>query len=143
MQLIITEAAASLDGTETGGLLLGSAESDQIEVRHAGGPGPAARRTAVTFDRDLRHAQQVAAEAWAKDRSQWIGEWHTHPRGPLAPSARDTHSYHAHLSDPDLGFRQFICIIVGSPLEDSTPLTAWIVYPGFIQPATLVLFDEE
>lgn len=143
MQMIITESAASLDGTETGGLLLGSAESGQIEIRHAGGPGPAARRTPATFDRDLNHAQQIAADAWEEDRSEWVGEWHTHPHGPLEPSGRDMHSYQTHLRDPDLGFSQFICIIAGAPRDGSTALTAWIVHPGFLQPATLVLDDEE
>lgn len=143
LQLIATEAVASLDGTETGGILLGSTESERIEIRHAGGPGPGARRTAATFDRDLRHAQQIAADAWEKDRSQWIGEWHTHPRGPIAPSGRDIASYQAHLRDPDLGFREFICLIVGVPRDGTTPLAAWIVRTGSIQPATFMLDDEE
>lgn len=143
LQLIVSESAASIDGTETGGLLLGFAELGQIEILHAGGPGPAARRAAATFDRDLHHAQQIAADAWEEDRSQWIGEWHTHPHGPLEPSDRDVHSYQTHLRDPDLGFSQFICIIAGVPRDGFTTLTVWIVHPDFVEPATLVLDDEE
>ncbi|SDG59370.1 integrative and conjugative element protein, VC0181 family [Microbacterium sp. 77mftsu3.1] len=143
LELIMRESVASLDGTETGGLVLGSTEFERIEIRHAGGPGPRARRTASTFDRDLNHAQLIAADAWERDRSQWIGEWHTHPHGPLAPSGRDITSYQAHLRDPDLGFQQFVCLIVGAPRDGTTPLTAWIVRPSSIQPATLVLDEEE
>ncbi|MCB8046019.1 Mov34/MPN/PAD-1 family protein [Microbacterium oxydans] len=42
--------------------------------------------------------------AWHVDGSQWVGEWHTHPTGPMTPSDRDLASYYAHLSDAELGF---------------------------------------
>lgn len=38
------EAARSLDGLETGGILLGVDLGEEVNIRHAGGPGPKARR---------------------------------------------------------------------------------------------------
>lgn len=66
-----------------------------------------------SFLRDLSHARLIAESAWLVDRSQWIGKWHTHPAGGLAPSAFDLRSYLRHLFDPDLGLERFIAIVVG------------------------------
>lgn len=139
LQVISVEAMASLDGAETGGILLGGSSSDGsgIVVRHAGGPGRNALRTPTRFDRDLRHAQRLAEYAWQADGSQWIGEWHTHPAGPLMPSDRDLSSYYAHLSDVELGFRQFISII-GGIHNDQTILSGWIIRPRELLAARLI-----
>ncbi|TQK17948.1 integrative and conjugative element protein (TIGR02256 family) [Microbacterium sp. SLBN-154] len=127
LRLIASEAVASSDGRETGGVLLGISDGEHITIRHAGGPGPGARRTPMTFDRDLVYAQDLADEAWARDRSQWIGEWHTHSSGPLFPSPRDISSYLTHLADAELGFTQFVSVIVGPPTPEGTPISGWIV----------------
>lgn len=139
---VALEAAASSDGNETGGILLGRADIGGMVIRHAGGPGPRAARAPAYFNRDLEYAKQVAAAAWQRDGSEWVGEWHTHPRGPLVPSARDLSSYAAHLSDVELGFREFICLIAGAPSGALTPLTCWIVTPGGLAQATMVVADD-
>lgn len=139
LQVISVEAMASLDGAETGGILLGGSSSDgsEVIVHHAGGPGRNALRTPTRFDRDLRHAQRLAEYAWHVDGSQWIGEWHTHPTGPLMPSDRDLSSYYAHLSDVELGFRQFVSII-GVIHNDQTILSGWIIRPRELLAARLI-----
>ncbi|MFF0578556.1 Mov34/MPN/PAD-1 family protein [Streptosporangium saharense] len=129
MSVIADEARASADGRETGGILLGTAESDTITVRHAGRPGPGAIRQAEFFQRDLQHAQYFAKYAFALDHSIWIGEWHTHLRTPPTPSAKDLATYQKLLSDPELAFDYFVAIILADSTNDwRTPqLAAWIV----------------
>ena len=89
LSAIAREALRSVDGLETGGILLGYDATDGIGIRHAGGPGPNAARGKRTFMRDLDHARRLADSAWLQDRSQWIGEWHTHPEDYPTPSGLD------------------------------------------------------
>lgn len=123
---IAVEARRSSDGLETGGILLGHDFGRRIEIRHAGDPGPKARRGTHTFDRDLAHASALAEAAWTCDRSQWIGEWHTHPNQEPVPSPRDLTSYLQHISDPDLDFTQFVSIIV-TDIEDTSRAVTWLI----------------
>lgn len=120
---IAVESTRSADGLETGGILLGCESANAIQIRHAGDPGPNAHRAPQNFLRDLLHAQQLAHEAWTRDGSQWIGEWHTHPSGDLTPSELDLHSYLRHLHDPDLQLDHFVAIIVsgdGNAIPNAT-----------------------
>lgn len=98
---------------ETGGILLGHERSTGLHVSVAGGPGPRAVRTPTSFNRDLDHAEELAEEAWQKQRAVWLGEWHTHVHVPPVPSETDLSSYLQHLDDDDLGFDRFISIIIG------------------------------
>src|SRR5436189_6438762 len=67
LDAIVTHAAASADGCETGGILLGYEENDlgAMLVMQAGDAGPNAERRPNFFRRDLTHAQQLADEALA------------------------------------------------------------------------------
>ena len=75
--------------TETGGIMVGHDRGWSIDVTGIGAPGPLAVHETARFNRDLAYASEVAADAWQRDRSQWIGEWHTHPGGRHAPSRFD------------------------------------------------------
>lgn len=129
MSVITDEARASSDGTETGGILLGTADPEAIAVRHAGRPGPHALRRHDFFQRDLQHAQSFADRAFALDHSIWIGEWHTHLRAPPRPSTRDLSTYQTLLSDPELAFDYFVAIILADDTNGwhAPRFTAWIV----------------
>ena len=127
LSAIAREALRSVDGLETGGILLGDDATDGIVIRHAGGPGPKATRGERTFMRDLDHARRLADSAWSEDRSQWIGEWHTHPTGGLSPSEVDLHSYMRHLHDPELGFDKFVAIIAGFDSSARVVVATWLV----------------
>lgn len=113
--------------TETGGILLGYHNAQTIEITAAGDAGPHARHTSTSFTRDLVHAQRLAADAWVRDRSQWVGEWHTHPAGALAPSTIDLSTYLHLLAAPDLAFDTFVALIV-QPRRRR--LAAWVVTPS-------------
>jgi integrative and conjugative element protein (TIGR02256 family) len=125
--VIARESLRSLDGSETGGILLGTDSPEGIVIRHAGGPGPNARRSSCTFLRDRDHAQQLADAAWRRDRSQWIGEWHTHPSSELIPSDLDLDSYRHHLHDPDLELDHFVALIVGLHTNRGITVATWLV----------------
>jgi integrative and conjugative element protein (TIGR02256 family) len=136
--VIIQETQAANDGCETGGILLGAVFNRDADIRHAGRPGPAAIRTPTAFLRDLASAQAFAEAAWAVDRSQWIGEWHTHPGMSPIPSATDVTTYADFLDDPALAFAEFISVIV-SPTESGPALAGWWCGDGIIRPATVRL----
>lgn len=122
------EVIRRTDGAETGGILLGHvAEPARIEVSIAGGPGPNALHEARRFVRDLTYAQTLAERAWADEQAQWVGEWHTHPNGDPRPSEADLASYLRHLHDPELGFEQFLSLIVALAPDQQPLLTAWII----------------
>lgn len=114
-RVLMIEARASRDGDETGGICLGKpaqASEAIFEVTVAGTPGPGAKRSPSEFHRDLDHAQRLETNAFRRDGSVWIGEWHTHPRGPGRPSATDRETYGSLLSDADLRFDVFLSLIV-------------------------------
>ncbi|MGW6278434.1 Mov34/MPN/PAD-1 family protein [Kribbella sp. NPDC055071] len=136
LDAIAREAQQSRDGLETGGILLGHDFGHRIEIRHAGDAGPDALRGPHTFDRDLAHATALATTAWTHDRSQWLGEWHTHPNQEPVPSLRDLISYLHHLDDPDLDFTQFISIIV-TEIEGAMHAVTWLIDSTYATPISL------
>lgn len=111
--------------TETGGILLGHL-SGIPEIATAGDPGPNAVHTPNRFQRDLIHAQRLAADAWLADGTQWIGEWHTHPRSPLVPSTYDLATYRGLLARPGLRLPSLVAVIA-TPAP--VAITAWQVLP--------------
>jgi integrative and conjugative element protein (TIGR02256 family) len=139
---IAREAAASADGRETGGILLGfdASEFGELLVLDAGDPGPAAERRPDFFQRDTNHARRLAEEAYRRTTARWVGEWHTHPRGRLAPSRVDLRTYRSFLRDEDLHFPVFLAVIVGPGEEGWTRprATAWLIEPRRVLPALLL-----
>jgi integrative and conjugative element protein (TIGR02256 family) len=136
LAVIVEETQAADDGCETGGILLGAVSNRDAAVRHAGRPGPAAIRTPTSFLRDLATARAFAEATWAVDRSQWIGEWHTHPGMSPIPSTTDVSTYADFLDDPALEFAEFISVIV-TPTATGPVLAAWWCGDGIIRPATV------
>ncbi len=128
------------DGLETGGVLLGHQHRDgQLSVSRAGDPGPEAIRGPDSFRRDPAHAQQLADAAWSHDRSIWVGDWHTHPRGPASPSRVDLSTYLALLSDPELGFSHFLALVVVPAESTSAVLFPWVITRTDIRSASLMV----
>jgi len=120
----IRATIARSDSTlETGGALFGHEHT--LVVTSASGPGPNGVHHPGYFLRDLEHTQLAADRAYKVDRSQWIGEWHTHPSGSPEPSPLDLNTYISHLVDPELRFERFIAFI-GS-LNPRPRLSAWVL----------------
>src|SRR5205807_598109 len=117
--VIVGEAPSSVDGRETGGILLGHDPGPGAipQITVAGDPGPRADRRPDGFNRDLEHARRLADAAFARDGSIWIGEWHTHPGGPPCPSPMDMTTYTSLLEDDELGFVRLLSLIVTPATE--------------------------
>lgn len=140
-ETIVREAQRSLDGLETGGVLLGVDLGGDISVLHAGGPGPDAKREPTRFLRDTAHAAEVAMAAWQEDRSQWIGEWHTHPTGNLSPSPIDLESYLRHLADPELHLDRFLSLILSTSQAGPSLAVAWLIYQSHLTAVPIQTLD--
>lgn len=137
---ITTELRTADHTIETGGILLGHHSADVATIHHAGTPGPAAVRTPTYFLRDRAHAQMLADQAFAADGSVWLGEWHTHPTGRPAPSARDTATYQQLLDDPELGFISVVAVILAQRDGHWTG-AAWAAHHGGVAPAALEILN--
>jgi integrative and conjugative element protein (TIGR02256 family) len=128
LAVITAETAARFGPEETGGILLGHDLGHQILVTAAGDPGPGATHTPTRFRRDLAYAGKLADAAYEHDHSVWVGDWHTHPRGPTRPSRYDLRTYRRFLQDPELDFDRFLALIVTPARPSNAPsLTAWLV----------------
>lgn len=87
---------------ETGGILLGHQHTKgHLSLTVAGDPGPRAERTRRSFRCDPDHARALARDGYVRDRSVWIGDWHTHPDGPAHPSPAALRAYVNMVRDPD------------------------------------------
>jgi integrative and conjugative element protein (TIGR02256 family) len=146
LSVISTEATASADGLETGGILLGHDDGSTMHVTVAGDPGPDAVREKRRFLRDLAHAQTLADDAYERDASVWIGEWHTHPDGPPEPSDVDLTTYAKHLADGRLGFDRFLSVIVLPCPEhgwEHVSAVAWVVAGNIVELADIRAEDAD
>lgn len=125
-ELIHSIAAHRTDGLETGGALFGfdHGATGELLVSEATGPGPDALHEPTRFERDLDYTHRRALEIYERTRAEWVGEWHTHPRGGLEPSPVDLTTYLGHLADPDLRFDRFAAIIV-VPTQRNLHAIAW------------------
>lgn len=134
---IETEAVRADANLETGGVLLGHDLGAEILVSVAGGPGPGAVHQARRFDRDTLYASKLADEAWYRDRSQWIGEWHTHPTSSLMPSRMDLSTYRAHLRQGNIGPSAFLSLLVRSRGQNCS-MVGWAVTQSSLERITIL-----
>lgn len=138
--MILTVGSHHDPGTETGGIALGRDSGETIRITELGDPGPGAIHTSSRFTRDLYHAQDLAVKAWQRDRSQWVGEWHTHPSGELIPSSFDLSIYVRLLNDEALRWERLISLIVAprSPVR----VAAWVVTLNVARPVQMRIIDD-
>ncbi len=138
---ILTEAQASVDGRETGGLLIGFEVSEGVLVTEAGGPGPNAVRRGDFFLRDLEFAECLLQDAFARTGAVWVGDWHTHPGYGDQPSPIDTRSYKTLLADAELDFEEFLALIITSESGAfcDARFAPWVASQEGIERAELVI----
>jgi integrative and conjugative element protein (TIGR02256 family) len=80
---------------ETGGMLVGYLAADDpmsVVITGAIKTGPRSTRKPHRFVPDGRWQQQQLERLYAQSGriATYLGDWHSHPRGPLLPSAGDT-----------------------------------------------------
>jgi integrative and conjugative element protein (TIGR02256 family) len=122
---ILSEAQASSDGRETGGILVGFECANGIFVTEAGGPGARAVRRRDFFLRDLDAADQLLERAFDASRATWVGDWHTHTICDERPSGTDADSYRRLLADAELQFERFLALIVTSASGSFADAEIW------------------
>lgn len=90
---------------ETGGALLGWRDRDNTVVARVLGPGPDARHGFRSFEPDGAWQNELGAEIYSESGRTiaYLGDWHTHPRGPARPSHQDRET--AKIIATDKGFR--------------------------------------
>ncbi|MCC4243955.1 Mov34/MPN/PAD-1 family protein [Stappia indica] len=82
-------------GIEQGGLLLGLRKENALQITSYTLPQKWDYATPVLFNRHVRGHRELAQEEWRRSGKtvDWLGEWHTHPRGVALPSMTDRQSW--------------------------------------------------
>lgn len=99
---------------ETGGVLLGVTTPVDVWVEQCIGPGPNARHHEARFVPDHEYQEEAIADAYAASgrRLAYLGDWHSHPAGPLSLSSEDVSTFHRIARHPEARQRQPIMMIV-------------------------------
>jgi integrative and conjugative element protein (TIGR02256 family) len=104
---------------ETGGALLGWRERDDVVVTKVLGPGPKAKHGFNHFEPDAPWQAAEGARIYHETGRTvaYVGDWHTHPRGRLAPSRQDRKAVAAIAADPDFRAPRALTAILGRTLR--------------------------
>ncbi|GAA3163994.1 hypothetical protein GCM10010531_15190 [Blastococcus jejuensis] len=106
--------------SETGGLLLGwSGQPGMVFISQVIGPGPGASHRATAFSPDAAWQEEQLAYAYelAGRRLQYLGDWHTHPRGTTRLSRTDRATLRHIAEHPDArAERPVMAVLAGGPL---------------------------
>lgn len=80
---------------EIGGVLLGCRRNLDLEIKVATQPSEDDRSSKFRFERRSKHHQIVTTEVWKSSdmKTDWVGEWHTHPEKYPSPSSIDINSW--------------------------------------------------
>ena len=113
----ITDEVTRKFPLETGGVLMGYSDSaGDVVVTHVIGPGPRAHHALRNFEPDYEFQEEEISKLFRDSGSvcEYLGDWHSHPRGPEALSTTDKNAlmnisrhYPARCSEP------IMCIVSG------------------------------
>lgn len=113
----LAEESEAKPGIETGGVLVGFADTDlnAVVVTAASGPGPNAHHGRNTFDRDRAYCQEfLDRHAAATDGIvDFVGEWHKHREPDPWPSSTDVRTYRTLAADPNCHLALPVVLITG------------------------------
>lgn len=125
---------------ETGGILMGFESGWQLVVTAVIGPGPGAVHRRRSFIPDAEWQSARVAEVYAQSgrTEQYLGDWHTHPRGSTRASLTDyfaarTIARHAPARCP-----RPLMLILGVAGVDGFDLAAYRWRRGVLRSATVV-----
>jgi integrative and conjugative element protein (TIGR02256 family) len=113
LSLIRAEAGLYPD-LETGGLLLGYVQSEDVVICDVIAAGPNAQRTRTTFLPDSSWQTDELAKRYAASgrRHTYLGDWHTHPFGVGALSWRDRRTLRAIARAPEARISRPISLVL-------------------------------
>ena len=91
---LILKEVDNAKNIETGGILIGKKESNNVFVKIATLPGPNAVKEKCYFLRDRKYCQNILDKEFSNygNVSIYVGEWHYHPTGRNFPSNQDLKS---------------------------------------------------
>lgn len=116
-EAILREAAAALPH-ETGGILLGYWQQQNVQITNMVGPGPNAQHGTAAFtpDRDWQYEQIDLLFAESQGKIEYLGDWHTHPLGVPFPSETDISLLESIAKSPESRCpRPIMCIFASKP----------------------------
>ena len=115
---VMNEERVRCSGMETGGVLVGCANSDVVWVEEALGPGPNAKHGRYSFEPDSPHDAERIARAYEASgrRLSYLGDWHTHPYGRPYLSSRDLATLSSIADHPPARVSQPVMIVVADSI---------------------------
>ena len=105
---------------ETGGIMVGLRDKEQVIMTHATGPGPNSQRSAHHFVKDTPYLQSVLNLLAQYYQVNYLGVWHKHPGDMAFPSAGDVASAMDEISDSQVGLDELltpICVMESGNVE--------------------------
>ncbi|MBA2555995.1 MAG: Mov34/MPN/PAD-1 family protein [Chloroflexi bacterium] len=115
----VTRRLLALPGLpwEVGGWLLGywSADERSVVISHATPPGPRGTPFGVRIGAEGHRDRFDQAWTASDGHVTFLGDWHTHPGGPVAPSEKDREALRKLATQPDYDTPQPLAIIVQAP----------------------------
>jgi integrative and conjugative element protein (TIGR02256 family) len=97
---------------ETGGILVGHNERNDIHVTAASEPGPNAERSPTHFLRDTAYCREFLATCYGESGADYVGEWHSHIVSLRRLSNGDINTLIRIFIDPDYDFTTFAVFLV-------------------------------
>lgn len=97
---------------ETGGILIGKLNSQEVLVPFTTGSGPKAVRTASSFEPDVEWQQKILDDLFEKYRVNYVGSYHRHFGGFASPSWIDYGTAIHILSSQDWNISQIVFPII-------------------------------
>ena len=113
LDLIELECRRNPD-TETGGILVGSRDANQLSITHATGPGLQWEGSSYHFVKDTEYLQSVLNILFEYFGVNYLGVWHKHPRSMPHPSDGDISSAMEEVDDAGLKLEELItpiCVV--------------------------------
>ena len=85
----IERECRSYPDTETGGIIVGFRDEEQVTITHATGPGLNWQRSTQHFSKDTEYLQAVLNLLFQYFQVNYLGLWHKHPESmPLSQRGR-------------------------------------------------------
>jgi integrative and conjugative element protein (TIGR02256 family) len=131
---------------ETGGMLLGWHNHGKVAIDATINGGPAALRSRTSFIPDGPWQQQQLAAVYEQSGRTvtYLGDWHSHPRGPARPSGQDRKTAAAIAASEQARAPYPITLIVGRNRRRAKFIARAYIHTanGKLRRATLQVHEE-
>lgn len=141
----IHKALERFEYNEIGGILIGYKKAENhFAISEATIADDVGNFSLAAFVREPFKSMKALLKSFKARRHNYIGEWHSHPRFSLYPSAHDIKTMKGIVADSDYGVNFAILII--SKLENGKPDMAGFLFhkkmPNFIKATISGISDD-